>query len=207
MARLPMAVDWANNVVVPKHKNKKALFIAIPQYPRTIVAVKLALAGSTAAAELAHNRTATIPGALTRIRPFNPASRPLGHPGTTPLPTLAPGRANVWSAEQAPAGTDGKSSVAEPVRYVGTTAASTAMVVCPPDCTVMMPVPASRLVELSHPLRSTPPPASHTPIVAVQVYSGMEFAGNPVPLGIATHAPEQLSDKAVWTVRFPAESA
>jgi hypothetical protein len=35
------------------------------------------------------------------------------------------------------------------------------------------------------------------PVVAVQVYRGIEFTGNPAPLEVVIHAPEQLSDRAV----------
>ena len=80
------------------------------------MAVKMAAAGFTAAAVLAHSLTETTPAALMRMFPLKPASRSEGQPGATASPAFAPGKENVKSDEQAPAAMEGKSSVADAVK-------------------------------------------------------------------------------------------
>ena len=131
-----------------------------------IVALKTALAG-TILCPMLQSRTAIWLGALTRMFPISPLSRPLGHPGAIVSPTDAPVIANVRSTEHVPAAISGKFSETELLRYVGTTAPSTAMVVCPPASTVTMPMPARSVLLLIQPRRSapavcqTPPAAAH----------------------------------------------
>ena len=57
----------------------------------------VAAAGLMVPPEKLQSRTATVFGALTRMFPISPASKPPGHPGATLSPTAAPGSAKIAS--------------------------------------------------------------------------------------------------------------
>jgi hypothetical protein len=164
IVRLPVLVlcPYAHPIAAPT----KANILRICYNPRIIVALKTALAGLMLC-PMAQSRTAIWSGALTRMFPISPLSRPLGHPGAIVSPANAPVNVNVRSAEHVPAAISGKSSATELFRYVGTTVPSTAIVVCPPASTVTMPTPANSVLLLIQPRKSvpgvsqTPPAATH----------------------------------------------
>jgi hypothetical protein len=139
--------------------------------------------------------------ALIRIIPINPLSKPCGHPGATESPADAPGIVSAESAH-APGMILVKSNTAAVVRYVGTTAESTATTVCVPVSRDTIPAPLPKFRVLRNARLSLPPLMSQIPFVAVHVKSGIDPGGNAVTLPIAPHTPEQVNVR-LW----PAASA
>ena len=88
-----------------------------------------------------------------------------------------------------------KFSVADAVKYVGTAAESTEMLVLEPVSTVTMPAPALRILPLNSARLSSPPVVSQAPPVAVQVYMGIELTGNAVTPDAAVHRAMHASVK------------
>src|SRR5450432_2114079 len=142
---------------------------------------------------------------LTRIFAISPASSPPGSAGATALPTAAPASGKVVSAH-VPLASDPKLRVAEAVRYVGTAAESTAMLVVEPVSNATIPIPAFRVFPLRKARLSNPPAASHVLLVAVHVNSGIEFTGKAVTLAAAEHGDVHVSVKLWPAVNVPFES-
>ena len=106
-----------------------------------MTALKTAGAGSTVIPDRLHSRTETVFAVPTYIVPNTPPGSVPGHPGATLLPGAAPVSVKLMSAAHAPFAIAGKSSVALPLRYVGTSAESTATVLAAPASTTMIPCP------------------------------------------------------------------
>jgi hypothetical protein len=135
--------------------------------------------------------------------PVNPAANEPGHPGATESPTDAPASKRVWSVEHPPAGIGGNPKEAVAVRYRGTTAASTEIVVADPVSNVTTPEPGSNTLLFRTARSSTPPVASQLPAVAVHMYNGSELTGKPTVPVFATHGDVHDSARLCSSVRTP----
>jgi hypothetical protein len=189
IVRPPILVlcPYAHPIAAPNRIKTRRM----PYSPLMIVALYTALAGLTFC-PMAQSRTVIWLAALTHMFPISPLAMPLGHPGATVSPGVAPVRVNVRSGEQVPADIGAKVNETELFRYVGTAVVSIPIVVWPPDSTATMPVPASSVLLLIQ-LRQSIPVAPQLPPAAFHEYSGIESTGNPVTPTAATQELEQVT--------------